>query len=58
MLAQGSVMGIVAKEQFSHFTDDEVAAVYGFLTREWTAQRGLQEEKKIPILYKQKPKQE
>lgn len=52
MLAQGSVMGIVAKEQFSHFSDDEVAAVYDFLTREWTAQRGLEEEKKIPILYK------
>jgi hypothetical protein len=52
MLAQGSVMGIVAKEQFSHFTDAEVAAIYDFLTREWTAQRGLEEEKKIPILYK------
>ena len=52
MLAQGSVMGIVAKEQFSHFTDAEVAAIYGFLTSEWTAQRGLEEEKKIPILYK------
>ena len=52
MLAQGSVMGIVAKEQFAHFTDAEVAAIYDFLTREWTAQRGLEEEKKIPILYK------
>jgi hypothetical protein len=52
MLAQSSVMGIVAKEQFSHFTDQEVAAVYDFLTTQWTAERGLEEEKKIPALYK------
>ena len=52
MLAQGSVMGIVAKEQFSHFTDAEVAAIYDFLSREWTVPRGLEEEKKIPILFK------
>jgi hypothetical protein len=52
MLAQSSAMGIVAKEQFSHFTDEEVKAVYTFLTTEWTAARGLEEEKKIPILFK------
>lgn len=52
MVAQGSVMGVVAQEQFSHFTDDEVLAVYKFLTTEWTAERGLEEEKKIPILFK------
>ena len=52
MLAQGSVMGIVAKEQFSHFTDGEIAAIYAFLTREWTQERAVEEEKKIPILFK------
>ena len=52
MAAQGSIMGIVAKEQFSHFTDAEVAAIYAFLTKEWTVERGLEEEKKIPILFK------
>lgn len=53
MAAQGSVMGFVAKEQFSHFTDAEVAALYDFFTKEWTAERGTEEEKKIPIYFKQ-----
>jgi hypothetical protein len=52
MLAQSSVMGIVAAEQFSHFTDDEVAAVYNFLSRDWTVERAKKEEAKIPILFK------
>ena len=52
MVAEGSVMGVVAQEQFSHFTEAEVRALYRFLTNEWTAQRGLEEEKKIPILFK------
>ena len=52
MLAQSSVMGIVAKEQFSHFTDNEIADVYSFLTKEWTVERGMIEEKKIPTLFK------
>jgi hypothetical protein len=52
MAAQGSVMGFVAKEQFSHFTDAEVTALYRFFTTEWTAQRGMEEEKKIPIYFK------
>ena len=52
MPAQSSVMGIVAKEQFSHFTDEEILAVYSFLTKEWTVERGMIEEKKIPELYK------
>ncbi len=52
MLAEGSIMGVVAQEQFAHFTDDEVLAVYKFLTSEWTVQRGLDEEKKIPMLFK------
>ena len=52
MLAQSSVMGIVATEQFSHFTDDEVFAIYSFLTKQWTAQRAMKEEEKNPVLYK------
>ena len=52
MAAEGSVMGVVAQEQFSHFTDDEVEAIYKFLATQWTAQRGLEEEKKIPKLFK------
>ncbi len=52
MVAEGSVMGVVAQEQFSHFTDEEIDALYKFLATEWTAQRGLEEEKKIPILFK------
>src|ERR1700722_1736373 len=53
MASQGSVMGFVAKEQFSHFTDDEMKALYGFFTTEWTVERGIEEEKKIPIYFKQ-----
>ena len=52
MLAQSSVMGIVAAEQFSRFTDDEVRAIYVYLTTQWTAQQGIKEETKIPVLYK------
>ena len=51
MLAESSIMGIVASEQFSHFTDDEVKAVYDFLSRQWTVEKGLAEERKIPVLY-------
>ncbi len=47
MYAQGSIMGIVAREQLSHFTDDEVAAVHEFLRKQWTAERAAQEEAKI-----------
>jgi len=53
MASEGSVMGFVAKEQFAHFTDDEVTALYEYFTKEWTAERGLEEEKKIPIYFKQ-----
>ena len=52
MASQGSVMGFVAKEQFSHFTDAEVTALYAFFTKEWTAERGIEEERKIPIYFK------
>jgi hypothetical protein len=53
MATEGSVMGFVAKEQFSHFTDAEVTALYDFFTKKWTAMRGIEEEKKIPIYFKQ-----
>jgi hypothetical protein len=52
MVAEGSVMGVVAQEQFSHFTDDEVRAIYTYLTTQWTLERGLEEEKKIALLFK------
>jgi hypothetical protein len=52
MVAEGSVMGVVAQEQFSHFTDEEVRSIYTYLTTKWTVERGLEEEKKIPILFK------
>lgn len=52
MLAQSSVMGIVATEQFVHMSDDEVKAVYTFLSQRWTAERAATEEAKIPRLFK------
>ena len=53
LVAQHSVMGFVAKEQFAHFSDDEVAALYDYLTHDWTAQKGIEEEKKIPFYFPQ-----
>ena len=47
MYAQGSIMGIVAREQLSHFSDDEVAAVHEFLQKGWSADRAAYEEAKI-----------
>ena len=47
MYAQGSIMGIVAREQLSHLTDEEVAALHQFLQKEWTAARAAHEEAKI-----------
>jgi len=55
LLAVSSVMGIVASEQFSHFTDEEVQAVYNFLRDTWTMDRAMKEEAKIPLLYKPAP---
>jgi hypothetical protein len=51
MASEGSVMGFVAKEQFAHCTDAEVAALYQFFTKDWTIEMGLEEEKKIPIYF-------
>ena len=53
MASEGSVMGFVAKEQFAHLTDAEVAALYDYFKKDWTAARGMEEEKKIPIYFKQ-----
>ena len=47
MYAQGSIMGIVAREQLSHLTYEEVVAVHQFLQKGWTAERAAQEEAKI-----------
>lgn len=48
----GSIMGIVAVEQFAHLTDSEILAIYTFLQTEWTVDRANEEESKIPRLYK------
>jgi hypothetical protein len=47
MYAQGSIMGIVAREQLSRFKDEELIAVHEFLQQHWTAERGAQEEAKM-----------
>lgn len=47
LYAQGSIMGIVAREQLSHLTDAEMAALHAFLGTRWTAQRAATEEAKI-----------
>lgn len=47
MYAQGSIMGIVAREQLSHLTDEEVVAIHRFLQEGWTPERGAREEAKI-----------
>lgn len=51
LLKISSLMGIVAKEQFAYLTNDEIRAIYVFLTREWNSQRAAKEEAKIPALY-------
>jgi hypothetical protein len=48
----GSIMGVVAIEQFSHLLDDEVTLLYDFLLKDWTQATAQQEESKIPGLYK------
>ena len=47
MYAQGSIMGIVEREQLSHFTEQELMAVYQFLHNDWTAQRAAKKKEKI-----------
>ena len=46
MYAQGSIMGIAAREQLANLTQDEVAAFHTFLQNEWAAERGVREEAK------------
>jgi hypothetical protein len=50
LLAESSVMGIVATEQFSHFPDEEVQSVYNFLRDIWNMDRAMEEEAKIASL--------
>lgn len=47
MYAQGSIMGIVAREQLSYLTDQEVAAIHSYLQSGWSAERAAAEEAKI-----------
>jgi hypothetical protein len=47
MYAQGSIVDIVAREQLSHLTEEEVVAVHQFLRRGWTLERAAEEEAKI-----------
>ena len=47
MYAQGSIMGIVAREQLSHLTEEEMVAIHRFLREDWTFERGAKEEAKI-----------
>ena len=48
----GSIMGIVAIEQFSHLKDEEIAMLFEYLKNSWTQDLALEEESKIPSLYK------
>ena len=47
MYAQGSIMGIVAREQLSHLTNEEMVAIHQFLQQDWTVERGANEDAKI-----------
>ncbi|MEO6104525.1 MAG: hypothetical protein ABIP44_12945, partial [Pseudoxanthomonas sp.] len=49
MYAQGSIMGIVAREQLSHLNDGEMTAIHQFLATQWTAERASREEAKIAL---------
>jgi hypothetical protein len=48
----GSIMGIVAVEQFSHLNDEEILTLYNYLKIGWSHEQAMDEEKKIPRLYK------
>ena len=47
LYAQGSIMGIVAREQLKHLTDAEIEAIHRFLQDAWTLERAAVEEAKI-----------
>ena len=55
LLEVSSLMGIVSTEQLSYMSEDEIRAVYDFLKNDWTQERALAEEAKIPRLYKADP---
>ena len=48
----GSIMGIVAAEQFSYLNDKEILTLYEYLKDGWSQEQAKEEEKKIPQLYK------
>lgn len=48
----GSIMGIVAVEQFSYLKDEELLALYNYLKEDWSHEQAVKEEEKIPKLYK------
>ncbi len=54
MYDSGSIMGVIAVEQFSYLTEDEIRLVYEYLTEGWTHEQALLEEAKIPRLFKKK----
>lgn len=56
MLKEGSLMGVVATEQLSYLSDEEIKAIYTFLQKDWTQERIAREEAKVPSLYKLKDK--
>lgn len=48
----GSIMGIVAAEQFSYLKDEEILMLYLYLKNGWTLEQAIEEEEKIPQLYR------
>jgi mono/diheme cytochrome c family protein len=55
LLEKSSLMGIVATEQLSFLTEEEMTAIYEYLRNEWTPEKAAAEEAKIPRLYKNAP---
>ncbi len=48
----GSIMGIVAAEQYSYLKDEEILMLYLYLKNGWTHEQAIEEEEKIPQLYR------
>ncbi len=48
----GSIMGIVAIEQFSYLKDNEILFLYNYLKEDWSHEKAVKEEEKIPKLYR------
>ncbi len=49
-----SIMGVIAVEQFSYLTEDEIRLIHEYLTEDWTHEQALVEEAKIPRLFRKK----